>query len=133
MRDFLDDLDLTPEERDLLRALGAPDAGALREMHRAAPENFDAYVGPRTPHLLAELDTVLPTETAPNQSAATTGMGSRLDAPPPLAVRPFIDLALRDRLFEELQGLRNRPASPQRDTAIADLEDRLNALLDESL
>ena len=131
VRDFLDDLDLTAEERERLRGLGARDASGLRAMHRAAPQDFEAYFGPRAAHILRVLDDISLPE--PPSSAPPHGLGARAEPPPSGPLSPRIDIALRDRLFRELQDLKSRPHSAQRDAAIADLEDQLNVLLDESL
>jgi hypothetical protein len=129
MPDFLDELDLAPEDRERLRSLGAVDASALRAMYRAAPADFARYVGAATDHVIAQLDAILPSD-ADEPTAPARPLGGRLEAAPQALPPPPVDLARRDALFAELQTWRAMPASPERDTAIADLEDQLNALLD---
>lgn len=133
MPDFLDDIDVAPEDRERLRALGATDARALRAMHRAAPDAFAAYIGPSTDHVLTQLDLVVPPENDATPAPSDRVLAAQIGPAPRSLVRPPLDLALRDRLFDALQQLRALPASPERDASIADLEDRLNALLDGSV
>jgi hypothetical protein len=131
--DFLDDIDVDPEDRERLRALGATDARALRAMHRAAPDAFAAYIGPSTDHVLAQLDLMAPPEDDAARAPIDRVLAAQIGPAPRSLARPLLDLALRDRLFDELQQLRASTSSPERDAAIADLEDRLNALLDGSV
>jgi hypothetical protein len=135
---FLDDLELSDEERQKLRRLGAKSALMLLLMRKSSPNEFDAYVGSeRAQHIEGGLMAMLTEEDRGKLAAEPVrpgALGSRLGVGgrPVSLVPPSFEINERDRLFGELQDLRMGPSkSIDRDGRIAELERKLNQLLDE--
>jgi hypothetical protein len=136
-RDPLDHLPLKIEERKKIAALGVPNAVALLEMIQAAPGDFEIWFGrDRTRELRAMLDKSVPQqERAPLESSPPRfpAFGAILDRKSPVLREPDYDLATRDRLFEQLQHLRQKgDPSPETKRQIAQLEQSLNTLLEKA-
>lgn len=135
--EFLENLPLTAEEKERISVLGATDGAALLAMIQAAPEEFEGYFGrQRTRKLTTMLKgTVVAPErtvldTPPRQFPAS---GAILDRRPPVLRPPAYDLQTRDRLFEQLQKLRQAgDSSLETQQRIAELEESLNALLEKA-
>jgi hypothetical protein len=135
-RDPLDHLPLTNQEREKIAALGVPNAVALLEMIQAAPGEFETWFGSsRTRELTAMLEKSISQqeridlETSPQRFPA---LGAILDRKSPVLRAPDYDLVTRDRLFGQLQRLRQRgDSSPETKREIAQLERSLNALLEK--
>ncbi len=131
---YLEDLPLSFEEKAKITSLGAPNPAALLAMRQANPEAFDQYLGrDRAQELAAALRHLIsePERTvldAPVQQFRTTG--AIIGRKAPLLRPPRYDVAERDHLFEQLQSLRQQEdSSPATKRRIAELEQRLNALL----
>jgi hypothetical protein len=131
--DFLRRLNVSEEERRKLASLGASTPLALLAMRQAAPEAFEAHLGPqRAGPIAAELFALLSDEERERlaEPAPLPGaLGARLSAPAAPLEDPPYDLARRDRLFDELQRLRRLPRpSLAEKTRMAQLEGALEDL-----
>ena len=132
---FLQSLSLSNTDRAKLKQLAAQTPQGLLDMIRASPEAFEQYLGAdKIGGLLQELELM----TAGNEKAASPapdtwqrGMGAILERPAPPLKQPGTDIEERDRLFTELQTLRQQDTpSPENGARIRQLENRLNALLE---
>jgi hypothetical protein len=130
-------LPLSAEEKAKVANLGAPSAAALLAMMRASPEAFDSYLESDLARELAAALEALISEheravlEAPAQWFPATG--AIIGKKAPLLRPPRYDVAERDRLFEQLQRLRRQgDSSPETKRRIAELEHRLNALLEKT-
>lgn len=133
--DYLKDLPLSFEEKTKIASLCAPNPAALLSMIQAAPEAFDRYLGrDRARELAAALRHVISESEravldAPVREFRATG--AIIDQKAPLLRPPKYDIAERDFLFDELQRLRQqKDSSPATKRRIAELEQRLSALLE---
>jgi hypothetical protein len=136
-RDPFDHLPLTAEEREKIAALGVPNPVALLEMVQAAPGSFETWFGRnRARELTALLEgSVSPQERIPLKASPPKfpTLGAILDRKNPALRAPDYDLATRDRLFDQLQRLRQKgDSSPETKRQIAQLEQSLNALLEKA-
>ncbi len=136
-RDPFDQLPLTAEERKKIAALGVPNEVALLEMIQAAPGSFETWFGrDRAWELTALLErSASPQERVPLETSLPRfpSFGAILDRKSPGLRAPDYDLATRDRLFEQLQRLRQKgDSSPETKRQIAQLEQSLNALLEKA-
>lgn len=131
--DYLEDLPFSREEKTKIANLGAPNAAALLAMIQAAPEVFDCYLGRDSRALVRTLRHMISESEravldAPVQRFHATG--AVVDQKPPVLQPPQYDIAERDRLFDQLQHLRQQgdslPATKQR---IAELERQLSTML----
>lgn len=134
--EFLSALDLTPDEKKKLANLGAATPIALLSLCQAAPEAFDDLVGKeRADVIVGDLRNLLTPEEQDRLVATPPPrrfpLGARLDKGPGSLPAPKFDIEQRDRLFEELQSLRNLSSvSLTQKQRIADLEKQLNLLLE---
>jgi hypothetical protein len=133
--EFLKNLGLNDEEYRKLAALGASTPAAILAIRRAAPESFDQLLGAtRARELVTRLETLLTPEERKRLALASPKvypLGAMLGVPPVEIPQPAFDIEERDRLFNELQSLRKLQApSPADRSRIAELESRLNALLE---
>ena len=135
--DYIKDLPLSAEEKAKIYGLGASSAAALLSMMRATPETFERYFGnDRTQELKAALETTVnePERAvldAPIQRFHATGaiIGQKVPSLRP----PKYDVVKRDRLFDQLQRLRRQGnSSPETQQGISELEESLNAMLEEA-
>src|ERR1700733_1644001 len=119
-------------------ALGATSPAALLAMRRAAQEAFDNLVGKdRSQEIASHLENLLTPEERQRLTTAPPAkhfpLGARLGTPPSELPQPKFDISERDRLFDELQSLKKLPSrSIAQETRMAELETRLNALLESS-
>ena len=132
--DFLDRLELSDEEREKLRGLGAGSAAALLAMRNASPGGFEKLLGrKRAERIAASLYETLTDEerrrlAIPVYQKLSTG--ARIDSPPPPLPKPPYDVASRDRLFAQLEELRRIPTrTPEAARRIAALEQELERLM----
>lgn len=132
---YLEDLPPSLEEKAKIDKLGAPSPAALLAMIQAAPEAFDRYLGGERAQALAEALRRLISESeralldVPVRQFPATG--AIIGRKAPLLRSPRYDIAERDRLFEQLQYLRQqKDSSPAAKRRIAELEEKLNALLE---
>lgn len=134
---YLENLPLSDEEKAKIAALGATSAAALLAMMRAAPEAFNHYLGSDfSQELAAALEASISDRerailnSAPQKFNAT---GAIIGKEPPEINSPPYDIAERERLFNQLQSLRQQyDSSPETKRRIAELEDQLNTLLESS-
>jgi hypothetical protein len=131
---YLEDLPLSCEEKTKIARLGASNPAALLAMMQAAPEAFDRYLGSDRAQALASALKHLISEAeqavldAPAQRFCATG--AIIDHEAPGLQPPRYDVAERDRLFDQLQRLRQQDdSSPATKRRIAELEQRLNTIL----
>ena len=86
MSDYLEDLDLSDEERSKLRALGARTPLALLAMRKASASAFDLHLGSaRAPAIVKQLQGLLSedeVERLNEQPKARPGLGARLTPAP---------------------------------------------------
>ena len=134
--DYLDQLSISPPEREKLRQLAAPTPAALLGMIRASTDAFSRFFGPERTKQLAGCLTELvgreenerlvqPAHQYPIQ-ASEFAIGPAPPLPP-----PRIELAKRDRIFSRLQQLLADPhPTNQICQEIAACEAELNAILD---
>jgi len=132
--DYLENLPLSLEEKKKIVSLGASNAAALLAMMQAAPEVFDRYLGTdcarelaaALEHMISESERAV-IEAPVRQFHAT---GAIVDQKAPLLRLPKYEIAERDRLFDQLQRLRQQAnPSPATKRRIAKLEQRLNSML----
>ena len=134
---YLEDLPLSAEEKAGVASLGASNAAALLAMIRAAPEAFENYLGSdRTQELAVALEALISEhERAVLDSPVRwfPATGAIIGKKAPVLGPTRYDIAERDRLFEQLQRLRRQgDSSPETKQGIAELEQRLNALLEKT-
>lgn len=134
---YLENLPLSAEEKAKVASLGAPSAAALLAMVRASPEAFDSYLGSdRARELAAALEASISEHERAVVDAPVPwfpATGAIIGKKAPLLRPPRYDVAERDRLFEQLQRLqRQSNSSPETRRRIAELEQRLNALLERT-
>ncbi len=135
--DYLDDLPLSAEEKAKVAGLGASSGAALLAMIRASPEDFDSYLGS---DLVRELAAALEASISEHERAVLDApvqwfpaTGAIIGKKAPLLRPPRYNVSERDRLFEQLQRLRQQGDSlPGTKRRIAKLEQRLNALLEKT-
>lgn len=134
--EFLAALGLTPEEMKKLANLGASTASALLSLTQAAPEAFENLLGKeRAGAIVEKLRTQMTPEERERLSTSPPPkrfpLGARLDKAPGALPAPKFDIEERDRLFKELQSLRELDSrSRAQKERIADLEKQLNVLLE---
>ncbi len=131
--DYLRRLNVSEEERQKLASLGASTPLALLAMRQAAPEAFDQHLGPdRAGPIAAELLALLNDEERKRLAASVPlpgALGARMSPPAEPLKDPPYDLARRDRLFDELQRLRQlRSPSLAERNRMAQLESALEEL-----
>lgn len=134
--DYVEDLPLSAEEKRKISSLGAPSAVALLSMMRAAPDTFEDYLGSdRTQALEVALEnSVKEPERAILGSPIKRfhASGAIISRKAPLLRQPKYGVAERDYLFDQLQRLRRQSdSSPETRQRISQLEQSLNALLEE--
>lgn len=130
---FLDSLSLAPDEREKLQSLGAKTPAALLGQIRIARNAFVEFVGPnRADAIEQQLDSMLTKDERTWLTVAPREFqtGALIGPPPGLPPATF-DIERRDRLFEELQSLKQRShfAKRERDR-ISELEEALRSMLE---
>lgn len=130
MGSFLDDLDLSPELRRSLLALGATSPEALLGLIEAGRRSFEAHFGGQiTQQIEEKLRRLAGTSIMqPQTFKATQALGARLEKAPSRPLDPAYDIEERDRLFAEMEALRHTPG---RQAEVRELEERLRRLLEQ--
>jgi hypothetical protein len=131
---FLDKINVSDEERAKLRSLGAATPVALLGMRIASPVPFDQLFGTvRGSEIAKQLQTLLTGEERSLLQQPIRNLppvSARITPFPQDIRRPSYDVAERDRLFAELQQLREiHPTSDDVCRRITEIEKALNALL----
>ncbi len=83
--DYLNRLEITPEERDRLTDLGAASPLAVLGIRKAAPEAFDRLLGPaRAEEIAGQLAALLSEEERAvlDRPVTARSLGARLEPPP---------------------------------------------------
>ncbi len=135
--DYLENLPLSPEEKEGMAALGASSAPALLAMLKAAPEAVEDYLGHEKTNALekaleahvseAEKRIVGRPATRSFRTGAIVSRGVPRIKPPAYSVED------RDNLFSELERLRqHNDGSLKSSQQIESLEHRLNRLLEKA-
>lgn len=131
--EFLKRLPLTDDEAKKLANLGASTPLALLEMRKAAPDDFDAFIGEERARVIVEaLENLLTRDererlTRP-QPRREFPLGARLDAPARLPPTPG-DSTECGRLRARIQELRRLPDTSETRHEIALLEAELDKLV----
>jgi hypothetical protein len=134
--EFLSNLDLSPDEREKLAGLAASTPAAVLAMRRAAPEAFDGLFGKeRADQIAAALEDQLTPEEkqrlASRVPVTQFSLGANLETPPSELPPPQFDIGQRDRIFDEIQELRElKSPSAEQSKRKIELEQRLSALLE---
>lgn len=134
-QDYLESLSLSDEDKAKLQSMGMQSPFALLSIIKASPDAFEAFMGKeKTAQLAQELEAKLSED---ERSLLETPLplrktGAIIDRERPPLRTPSYDIGERDRLFDELQALRQRPEKTSAlGKRIAELEERLNALLQD--
>lgn len=136
--EFLSKLGLSEDEVKKLAGLGASTPAALLALRRAAPDDFERLFGKsKASEITVRLEGLLRPEERDSLASAPQPrrypLGANLGTPPTGLPQPKFDIAERDRLFRELQSLRQSSSlSPADKVRLAELESRLNALLEST-
>ena len=135
--DYLENLSLSDEEKAKILHLGVSSGVELLAMMRASPQAFKGFLGDdRFDELSSTLEASLDDRERaildrPTENFKATG--AIIDREPPTIEPPQYDIGERDRLFDQLQQLRSqRDSSPETKQRIAEIEDRLNNLLENA-
>jgi hypothetical protein len=111
-----------------LRALGVETPASLRSMIAAAPDDL-RYVGPEAFAVVTRVLESFPEDTPETGFEQERIVhGAQLETPP-FPKPPEVDLALRDRLFAELQQLL-KSGDERSLERVRELEARLDAMLE---
>ena len=135
--EYLSDLELSPEEHAKLAGLGASSAAALWSLWEAAPKEMDRLLeAQRSTEIHERLRALLTPEERErldlSHSVKKYPLGASLRTPPAHLPPPRFDIEKRDRLFEEIQALRDAGGrSEMADEHILELERELNELLEK--
>ncbi|QDU59553.1 hypothetical protein Pan216_03820 [Planctomycetes bacterium Pan216] len=131
---YIEDLPLRSEEKQKLSELCAPSPAALLGMMNAAPEDFRRLLGGEAVQnvlhslrrMVSKSDEAIVDAPAPSFHASGAILGRRPPNMPPSKV----DFEERERLFQELQRLRQGDDQPATRQRAAEIEKRLQSLLD---
>jgi hypothetical protein len=132
MANFIDNLQVAPDIKHKLRSLGVSSAPALLSLVQASPEYARAFLGDSVDTVTSQLEDTL---TSDEQAVLLRrpprfGLGAIVGVPAPAPALPNYDIDERDRIFSELQQLRNRGQLSETSRArITELEEKLNAML----
>ena len=136
MYSYLEKLSLSFDEKEKIARLGISNAAALLAMIQAAPENFRNYLGGE--HffsLIQELKNLISNSEQVILNQPTKQFcanGAIIERAAPQLKPPKYNVAERDRLFEQLQYLRQKnDALPTTRKRIAAIEQKLNTMLNE--
>ena len=133
---FLDQLPISPPEKEKLLQLAVTSPSALLGMIHASSDAFAQFFGPhRTEQLVEWLTAFLGTEEGERLSRPAHRYPIQAPifaiGPAPPLLSASCDIEERDRIFRQLQQLRADPhPSDQTREEIAACETRLNAMLD---
>lgn len=129
MGGFIDALPISELDKQKLRQLATDTPVALLSLIQAAPGEFDTFMGDSAAPVRQQVENLVPfSRRSLTGPAPEFPLGAQM-APRPLVPQPAFDIGIRDRLFEEWQGLLKSSAT--RDSQRAkDLEAQLNSLLD---
>ena len=130
-------LALSAETKAKIVQLGVPNAAALLATIRAVPEDFASYLDSSS---VEKLKTMLESRLSESERAVLDAPTPRYNATgaiigknAPILQPPRYDLATRDRLFEQLQRLRQQAnPSPETKRRTAELEQNVNTLLEKA-
>ena len=133
--EYLLDLPLSYEEKDLIASLNFPTGVALLAALEASPEAFKNYLGRQLTQKLTRIlkDSLNSDERAllDTPTFKFHATGALIEHQTPSLMPPNYDLSERDRLFSQLQDLRQQQKpSPETLLRIRELEERLNKMLE---
>jgi hypothetical protein len=132
MADFIDNLQVAPDIKHKLRSLGATNAPALLSLVQASPEYARSFLGDSADIVTSQLQELLTNDEQEVllRPPPRFKLGAIVGVPGPVLASPNYDLDERDRLFSELQQLRNRGRLSEESRArVTELEEQLNAML----